>query len=393
MKHSPTSSPAWSESLAWIEGAEPDRPVPGRCSDTQSQERFPTDAPAGSQRVTAQGPPADDEAPSGQEWSTGNGSTGPAYHLAAACSLGATVAGVLLVVLGSASRPASLPVNRGSVLLVGWMLVAAGIASAATLWTRATTGRGWVRSALVGGSASILAVSVVVAASIGPSGAARSGTDDTGEVVGGGGAGREEGEPGPSPRDSGGQRLASESGGAQVGHPDSVHGQGLPAAASGGLAEGISPRDAELLVRVRAATAKYENVEVARSEGFSLVVRELPGMGAHFVKIGATPGRSFDPERPNLLLYRNDGSSWKLMAVGYILAKDAFPKPPQTFEGAHWHSHQWLCIFGSGSVGVMPRSECSAKGGFWVEDTGWMLHVWLYEENPAGIFAELNPKV
>lgn len=400
MNHSPTpaseslESFGWSEDTGWPGGIDADRRIPGHSRDAQVQERFSTDA-AGTERITENRSPAGEESRLGVGAVSLSGSTKFGYHLAAACSLCATVLGVLLVAFGSLSRPVSLPGNRGAALLVGWPLVAAGIASAAALWTRATMGSGWGRSALVGVSASILAVLATVAASsMASSGIARSGAESTVVAAGGASEGRQASEPGTSPPNSDGQPLAQESREARPGHADSVHGGSHPSApGSGGFGDGISPGDAALLVRVRAATAKYESVEVARSEGFSLVVRELPGMGAHFVRIGATPGRSFDPERPNLLLYRNEGSSWKLMAVGYILAKDAFPKPPDTFEGAHWHSHQWLCIFGSGSVGVMPQSECSSKGGFWVEDTGWMLHVWLYEENPSGIFAELNPKV
>ncbi len=149
----------------------------------------------------------------------------------------------------------------------------------------------------------------------------------------------------------------------------------------------------ERLATVRAATARYRDVATAEADGFRLVVRELPGMGAHFVKVADARSSTFDPTLPNMLLYVREGGGWKLAAVGYILSKQAFPNPPDYFPGAHWHSHQWLCIFPSGSVALMPEGECRNKGGYWVDDTGWMLHVWLYEENPSGVFAELNPRV
>ncbi len=149
----------------------------------------------------------------------------------------------------------------------------------------------------------------------------------------------------------------------------------------------------ERLGTVREATARYRDVAGAEADGFRLVVRELPGMGAHFVKVADSRSSTFDPTRPNMLLYVREGGGWKLAAVGYILSKQAFPDPPDYFPGAHWHSHQWLCIFQSGSVALMPEGECRNKGGYWVDDTGWMLHVWLYEENPSGVFAELNPRV
>lgn len=150
---------------------------------------------------------------------------------------------------------------------------------------------------------------------------------------------------------------------------------------------------AERLEVVTAATSKYRDVSVAEAEGFRLVVRELPGMGAHFVRLSNARSATFDPTLPNMLLYKQNAGGWDLMAVGYILSKESFPQPPDYFPGAHWHSHQMLCIFSSGLVGSMPENECRTKGGFWVDDTGWMLHVWLYRENPAGILSELNPTV
>jgi hypothetical protein len=150
---------------------------------------------------------------------------------------------------------------------------------------------------------------------------------------------------------------------------------------------------ASKLDAVRAATSKYRDVSVAQAEGFRFVVRELPGMGAHFVQVSNARSTTFDPTRPNMLLYKQKSGGWELLAVGYIVSKESFPQPPEYFPGAHWHSHQSLCIFSSGSVGLMPEDECRSKGGYWIDDTGWMLHVWLYAENPSGIFSELNPAV
>lgn len=191
------------------------------------------------------------------------------------------------------------------------------------------------------------------------------------------------------PGDSGSAKIGSGEGPVASGSPAPAHAHAESVQVSEAQQELLDQR----LGEVRAATSKYRDVSVAESEGFRLVVRELPGVGAHFVKVSNTPSTTFEPTLPNMLLYESSGGSWELLAVGYILSKESFPKPPDYFPGAQWHFHQSLCIFVSGSVAIMPQEECRSKQGFWVSDTGWMLHVWLYRDNPSGVVAELNPAV
>ena len=190
----------------------------------------------------------------------------------------------------------------------------------------------------------------------------------------------------------------NESGSAKIGFGEGLLASDSPAPAHAhaqGAQLSGAPQDLldQRLAQIRAATLKYREVSVAESEGFRLVVRELPEMGAHFVKVSNTPATTFEPTQPNMLLYERSSGGWELLAVGYILSNDSFPRPPEYFPNAQWHFHQSLCIFASGSVAIMPREECQSKQGFWVSDTGWMLHVWLYRDNPSGVFSELNPVV
>ena len=177
---------------------------------------------------------------------------------------------------------------------------------------------------------------------------------------------------------------------------------GAPAAAP---AEGNAA-----LETIRAATSKYEDVNVALAEGFipdpsgmCVIAAEVGAppeagaMGIHYFRpdllgVGMPPaaGRlngtdgAIDPSQPEVLVYepQTDGSM-VLGAVEYLV----FEQP-------------WLAGGNSvapsvagGSFFLMaddPATEIDEAHGF---EPHYELHVWLYRENPAGVFAEFNPAV
>lgn len=134
------------------------------------------------------------------------------------------------------------------------------------------------------------------------------------------------------------------------------------------------------LAAVRDALAKYQDPLVAIRDGYlsTLGCVEYPvgGMGVHFINpslIGPTP----DPLRPQILVYepaprgglRLVAAEWFIpLATGVTERPTLFGRP---FDGPM-----------EGHEPLMPR-----------ELHHYDLHVWLWKENPAGLFNATNPGV
>lgn len=163
-----------------------------------------------------------------------------------------------------------------------------------------------------------------------------------------------------------------------------------------------SPSGAEReLAAVRRATARFQDPRVAIAEGYVSLEEciALPGtgaMGVHFVKaelMGLTKeqGRvhgtdaAIDPARPELLVYapQPDGSL-KLGAVEYYTSRAAWEATGAT---------EAPTIFGVPFNAMQddPATADVDEGhGF---TPHYDLHVWLWQENPNGMFAQWNPRV
>lgn len=154
---------------------------------------------------------------------------------------------------------------------------------------------------------------------------------------------------------------------------------------------------AEQLARARAATEKYQDVEEAIADGFvpaehCVAHPQLGVMGYHFVN----PARLMDPlsiEEPEALLYvQPHAGHWQLVAIEYLqpiivggmpymgcgvednTCPPANPPPnPSLFTGISFD-------------GPMAGHE---EGMPWHFDQ----HVWLYADNPSGLFAPFNPSL
>ena len=99
------------------------------------------------------------------------------------------------------------------------------------------------------------------------------------------------------------------------------------------------------------------------------------GMGIHFVNaqlVGPVP----DPMRPAILIYEPDGDKLRLIAAEWFipLATGVKERPS---------------VFGRPFDGPMEGHEPLLPKGLHHYD----LHVWLWKENPAGLFSPTNPRV
>jgi len=140
---------------------------------------------------------------------------------------------------------------------------------------------------------------------------------------------------------------------------------------------------ASLLAAVRQATAKYHDVDKAIADGYlppsadeCVEVPGLGGMGIHSVNPALASDLTVDPTKPELLLYApKNGGGFKLVGVEWFVpVADPSNPPPQPV------------LFGQGFDGPMPGHE---PGQPWHYD----LHVWTWEPNPSGMFAQFNPNV
>lgn len=129
----------------------------------------------------------------------------------------------------------------------------------------------------------------------------------------------------------------------------------------------------QLLAQVRRATAKYHRLEVAEDAGYALdshcvYVEGLGGMGHHAPNFGLV-NEVFDPLMPEALLYEEgDDGKYNLVGVEYIV-----------YDVGQDHPH-----FGSQPFDV---------GGTPIPVPHYSLHVWIWKDNPNGMYAPFNPNV
>jgi hypothetical protein len=152
------------------------------------------------------------------------------------------------------------------------------------------------------------------------------------------------------------------------------------------------------LDRAKQATEKYQDVRVAQAEGYQILGAEFPGMGAHFV-LNMEP-KGFQIEKPPILLYHKSADTpggYKLVGVSYLYDAPAGPdaqpvNPPFPKALARWHQHDNICMLaGLDNPHGLTESECREKGGHFIAKSQWLVHAWIWTDNPAGVFTPENP--
>jgi hypothetical protein len=149
---------------------------------------------------------------------------------------------------------------------------------------------------------------------------------------------------------------------------------------------------AEFYQKVKAESAKYEDVRVALRNGYAQITQDLPNIAAHFINpVYNSDGVLMDPAKPEVLLYtkRLDGT-WRL--VGVMFMSEKVTDTPPSFFGAldAWHRHENLCFTAAG-VSVKP-SQAECRGAF-TKVTAWNLHVWTAPGATTGLFAHDFPPI
>ena len=127
---------------------------------------------------------------------------------------------------------------------------------------------------------------------------------------------------------------------------------------------------------IRRVTAPFHDIEVARNAGWSTQITSClvdpngaGGMGFHYGNTTLIDGTAH-VDKPQLLLYEPDENGrLRLLAVEYII--------PYNF-----HSRD-------AAPTVLLGQQFLQFDAFQV----WGLHVWVWKDNPSGLFAPWNPRV
>ena len=120
----------------------------------------------------------------------------------------------------------------------------------------------------------------------------------------------------------------------------------------------------------RTATEKYRSIDKAIADGYTDINVVVQNMGFHLMKASLVD-TTFNPGQPEILVYnkQHDGSV-QLVAVEYAVPLPSMPgKAPEGFTGG---------------------------ADVWTYSTSfnlWLLHAWVWEFNPQGIFSPNNINV
>jgi hypothetical protein len=158
---------------------------------------------------------------------------------------------------------------------------------------------------------------------------------------------------------------------AQAGHMHSTEAQ-----------QQLTSNQQTLLKVVRDSTARFRDVAVAESEGYSLQFGCVTGpdsgaMGMHFVNGALVQSGVLDPTRPQIVIYEPtpDGHLRLTGADFLVIASvwDAHHSGPPELMGQLFHYFESPNRFG------LPAF--------------YTLHVWAWKNNPNGAFVNWHPNV
>jgi hypothetical protein len=163
----------------------------------------------------------------------------------------------------------------------------------------------------------------------------------------------------------------------QLALPTAVSGQEQASAAK---SSGATP----LISKVATATARFRNLNVALAAGFVQGTPCVSGpdfgaMGVHFVLPARIAAGTLNAEEPEALIYEPlSGGGFRLVGVEFIVLAANWAAghpngPPPALDG------QLLNLIGAPNRFGLPEF--------------YELHVWAWQENPVGSFADWNTRV
>jgi hypothetical protein len=142
-----------------------------------------------------------------------------------------------------------------------------------------------------------------------------------------------------------------------------------------GMNEIFNQADRNLIIDLKRATARFHSTQQAAKEGYVVTSHcvvaqnpELGAMGYHWANQSLVDP-VFDPGKPEAVLYEPDANgNLTFVAVEYIIIDIGQDHP-------HFGDHPF-------DIGGTP-----------IPVPHYSLHVWLYKNNPNGLFTPYNPNV
>ena len=137
-----------------------------------------------------------------------------------------------------------------------------------------------------------------------------------------------------------------------------------------------------LIQKVRRATERFRSLDVATGEGWvqgsPCVSGPIEGaMGVHYVRPERIGDGMLQADEPEALIYQpQPDGSWRLVGVEFIAIADVWDakgEGPPALEG------HLLNLVGTPNRYGLPAF--------------YELHVWAWQHNPSGSFADFNPDV
>jgi hypothetical protein len=126
---------------------------------------------------------------------------------------------------------------------------------------------------------------------------------------------------------------------------------------------------------VRAATAKYKDINAALADGYAFfyLCTEQPGvgtMGQHLLNGELVGNDAIDPLRPEVLVYQpTRAGGYRLVGVEYV-----------TFQAGQ-------TVLGQSMNTVPATNRYGVPAQFYAK------HAWIWQANPKGLFADWNPSL
>ncbi len=132
------------------------------------------------------------------------------------------------------------------------------------------------------------------------------------------------------------------------------------------------------LQAARAASARYHSINQALEDGYVAPPActshpTLGAMGYHFENHSLMEDDVLDVTQPEILIYeRKENGRFSLVAIEFYIEADQTTTRP--------------ALFGQAFDGPMPAHHPGMEQHY-------DLHVWLWKENPRGLFSAWNPDV
>jgi hypothetical protein len=152
-----------------------------------------------------------------------------------------------------------------------------------------------------------------------------------------------------------------------------------------------------ILEQIKSATEKYHDLDAAVADGYMLDPHcvehpEFGGMGNHAINMDRI-GPFVVPSEPGVLVYEPTGNGeYVLVAAEFLVPSEPWddmnPNGPPMLGEVAFDDHREIIFMEDENGEQVP---VNARGGPPIPH--YQLHVWVWKDNPNGMYAPFNPDV